>query len=127
EHNGSRTEHQQHNAFDKKENPMLMQGGRCHSLKILNAGLLTGHGCLRRFLAGRAQYSDRLRTYSRASRPEAFVVHAAVKAGNIFAVAIKKQCRPPLARAYNLFTRLTPARMWDFRINVRPEPILRGL
>ena len=50
-------QHQQHNAFDKEENPVFTQCDRCRTLNTLNAGLLGGHGRLRSYLPSQKQYS----------------------------------------------------------------------
>src|SRR5437879_1925711 len=74
-----------------------------------------------------AQYSGQSPAYSGALCPEAFVVHGAVKAGDILTVAIEKERRSALTCADNLLACLTPAWVRHFRIHVRPEAILRGL
>src|SRR5215467_9724962 len=73
------------------------------------------------------RYSQPSAAYSCASRPEAFVVHTAVKAGNVFTVTIEEECRSAFAGADNLLACLTPARVWHLRINVRPEAVFGGL
>src|SRR5438270_4510342 len=64
---------------------------------------------------------------ARSSCPETLVFHALVDAGDIIAVAVEKEGRPALARADDLFARLTPARMRHLRIDVRPKAVLCGL
>src|SRR4029077_12865299 len=71
-----------------------------------------------------AQYPRPSPPYSSASRPEAFVVHAVVKAGDIVAVTIEKKRRSPLPSPDNLLARLAPARMRHLRIDIGPEAIL---
>src|SRR6478735_5681346 len=80
-----------------------------------------------RVLPVEAHYPCPAPTYSSASRPEAFVVHAVVKAGDIVAVTIEQERRSPLASPDDLLARLAPTRMRHLRIDIRPEAILRGL
>src|SRR5262249_16926363 len=117
-------------AFDEKEDPVLAQRGLCRALNVLKAGLLGGHGNAPELdprpgyntLAGRRGTAG-----VRRSRPEAFAVQTLVEIGEVLAVAVEQERRPPLAGADDLFTRLAPARMRHLRIDVGPEAIFRRL
>src|SRR5262249_14036564 len=61
------------------------------------------------------------------SRPKTSAVHALVMSGDIVAIAVENERRPPLPGADHLFGRLAPARVRHGRIDVRPEAIFGRL
>src|SRR6185312_3391856 len=61
------------------------------------------------------------------SGPEALAFEPLVEIGDVFAVSVEDQRRPPLAGADHLLARLAPARMRHRRIDVGPEAVFGGL
>src|ERR1044072_8780869 len=65
--------------------------------------------------------------YAPCFSPQAPPLPALLDVGAVLGVAVEQQRLPALARADVLLARLAPARMRDFRIDVRPEAVLARL
>ena len=66
-------------------------------------------------------------TPTQTNLPQPLVLEALVEVGDVFAVAVEQQRRPPLAGADHLLGRLAPARMRHLRIDVGPEAVFGRL